>query len=379
MVTRQGWGVIGGAVLLVATGIVLGYPEIAAAGLVLAVAVAAGFVWVGARAYLEVERRLERSRVTVGDVAIATLRVSNPGRRGVAAMTAFEQVGEGSVRVPIERLTVGGHHTVRYHLPTQRRCILTVGPLQLRRSDPFGLVRFRQDHGGTTQLYVHPRRFPLRRLPATLLRSLEGPTSDTAPRGSVVFHALREYVAGDDRRHIHWRSSARTGVLMVRQYVDTSLPDLTVVLDNSTDRQSEESFEATIEVVASILGVSTEAGFPTRLVTTDGHEFVPTGKNATQEVLDHLAGLERSPLARLGTVLTNLRAGGNTLVVVARDLAVEEAGILAGRRTSYRAVIAVTVDPDGGGLVVGMHPAVQHFSGSSSEAAIGAWNARVRS
>lgn len=378
MLTRQGWGVLAGAVLLVVAGTALGYSEIATSGLALVVAVATGFAWVGARVHLKVDRHLERSRVVVGDAAVATLRVSNPGRRAAASMTAFDRVGEGSVRVPVERLPAGGHHTVRYRLPTQRRCILAVGPLQLRRSDPFGLVRFRQDHGGTEQLYVHPRRYPLRRLPATLLHSLEGPTSDTAPRGSVVFHALREYVAGDDRRHIHWRSSARTGELMVRQYVDTSLPDLTVVLDNATDRTSEASFEATIEVVASILGVSTEAGFPTRLITADGREFAPTGKNATQEVLDHLAGLERSPVARLATVLGNLRAGGNTLIVVARDLSVEEAGILAARRTAYRAVIAVTVDPDGGGLAVGMHPAVQHFSGASSQAAVGEWNARVR-
>lgn len=379
MVTRQGWGVFAGGLGLLAAGVALGYAEIAIVGLVLVLAVASAFAWVGSRARIEVERRLGRSRVTVGDVAVGELRVTNPTSRTVAAITAFDKVGDGMVRAPVERLAAGAHRTVRYQLPTARRCVLTVGPLQLRRSDPFGLARFQQDHGDTARLYVHPRRHPLRRLPATLLRSLEGPTSDTAPRGSVVFHALREYVAGDDRRHIHWRSSARKGELMVRQYVDTSLPDLTVVLDNSTTRQGEESFEGTIEVVASILAVATEAGFPTRLVTTDGREFSPQGKNATQEMLDHLAGLDRSPVANLAGALTGLRAGGNTLVVVARDLGTEEAGILASRRRSYRAVIAVTVDPDGGGLAVGMHPSVQHFTGSSPEAAVTAWNARVRS
>jgi hypothetical protein len=50
----------------------------------------------------------------------------------------------------------------------------------------------------------------------------------------VSFHALREYVPGDDRRYIHWKTSARTGKLMVRQFEETRRSHLAIAL--STNR-----------------------------------------------------------------------------------------------------------------------------------------------
>ena len=108
----------------------------------------------------------------------------------------------------------------------------------------------------TQTLWVHPRVAALRPLPVGFAKDLEGPTSDASPAGDVAFHALREYELGDDHRHIHWMSTARTGTLMVRHYVDNRRPNLTVVVDTEIDSyRSERQFDLAIEVAAS-LGVS---------------------------------------------------------------------------------------------------------------------------
>ena len=75
-----------------------------------------------------------------------------------------------------------------------------------------------------------------RPLPVGFAKDLEGPTSDASPAGDIAFHALRPYQLGDDHRHIHWMSTARTGTLMVRHYVDNRRPTLAVLLDDATRR-----------------------------------------------------------------------------------------------------------------------------------------------
>ena len=51
----------------------------------------------------------------------------------------------------------------------------------------------------------------------------------------LAFHALREYQPGDDRRYIHWRSSAKAGRLLVRQFLDTRRSHLSIVVDADPD------------------------------------------------------------------------------------------------------------------------------------------------
>ena len=66
-----------------------------------------------------------------------------------------------------------------------------------------------------------------------LIRDLEGHTTDHLSNSDVAFHTLREYTPGDDRRHVHWRSSARIGKLLVRQFVDTRRTHVVVYLDQA--------------------------------------------------------------------------------------------------------------------------------------------------
>src|SRR5690606_26407538 len=106
-------------------------------------------------------------------------------------------------------------------------------------------------------LYVHPRTVRIESTAAGLVRDLEGKTVKKLSDNDVAFHALREYVPGDDRRYIHWKSTARTGTLMVRQFEETRRSHMLVALSTRLDDYaSDEEFEAAVSVAAS-LGVQT--------------------------------------------------------------------------------------------------------------------------
>ena len=66
------------------------------------------------------------------------------------------------------------------------------------------------------------------------------------------FVSLREYVAGDDPRLIHWPTSARMGTLMIREHVELRRPEFTVVLDAADSVADADDFEEMVDIVASI-------------------------------------------------------------------------------------------------------------------------------
>ena len=101
--------------------------------------------------------------------------------------------------------------------------------------DPLGLVRRTVAWTERTELFVHPLTVSLESLGAGLLRDLEGTVTPDLSMSDLAFHALREYQPGDDRRYIHWRSSAKHDRLLVRQFLDTRRSHLAVVVDTSPE------------------------------------------------------------------------------------------------------------------------------------------------
>ena len=99
------------------------------------------------------------------------------------------------------------------------------------------------------------------------VRDLEGMPSDRVSMSDLAFHALREYVPGDDLRHVHWRSSARAGELLVRQYHDTRRNHATVVLDaDPAAYRSDEEYELGVSVAASLIMCAAREEYDVSLV-----------------------------------------------------------------------------------------------------------------
>lgn len=368
MLTRRGVLILVAGIALAGTGWWLGWPELVALGVAGLAAVAAAAGWLAVRPHVEVVREIEPDRVTAGGIAFGRVKVFNTSRRPSFALVARERFGAGFVEVPIPRLPAGGRKSTTYRLPSTRRGVVPVGPMLIGRGDPLGLVRADREHGKVITLWVHPRHHALSPLPASLTRSLEGPTTDTAPNGTITFHALREYVRGDDLRQVHWRSTAKTGTLMVRQHVDTSLPDATVIVDTRAASHDRDSLETAMEVTASVVLASTTRHFPVQVHTTGGLDLNSRGGgNASQAILDELAALEpedalgpdqrvegtpirhRRSLTALLNTLSRARGGSALVVVAAAPTAEERAGIAAMTRR-YKLVTLIDCRPDPAGV-----------------------------
>jgi uncharacterized protein (DUF58 family) len=267
-----------------------------------------------------VQRDLSPDRVERGRPALATLRVRNTGSRWQPAFAAHDSAGEERQQVRIRRLGPASEATYRYELPTTRRGRIEVGPLTLERSDPLGLARNRLATGATATLWVHPKRHPTRTVVAGRPRHHHvGRTADDSLRGSADLRDVRPYVVGDEVRHLHWKATARTGQLMVRDFVDPDQPRLTVLLDTRTEPLPAATFEEAVEVVASILFAASMAGHRCRLLTSAGVDLAaPGGALASRQFLDELCVVKQSD-DRAGLLPRSLTTGassGGAIVVV---------------------------------------------------------------
>ncbi|MGK4905059.1 DUF58 domain-containing protein [Streptomyces albus] len=325
MLSPTGWGALVGGAALTGVGYGFGYTEAAVLGLAGLLAVAVALLWTGRAPRLAVRRRVTPRKVARGDRAEGTVVLTSAQGRTRRGLELTDMCGDTPLTLHVPPLAQGAAHTVRYALPTERRGRITLGPLRLERTDPLGLARrvrvFGPREGGTDTLLVRPRVCLLPVLPSGTAHHMEGPTSDTAGEGSLTFHALREYVLGDDLRRVHWRSSARTGTLMVKQLVDVSLPHTTLVLDTrAAAYRTEDDFELAVDSAASVAYAAARSHFPVDVLSETGPVLRTDGAggNDAEALLDRLALVRRSAQASAAGAFDELersRRRGSLIVV----------------------------------------------------------------
>jgi len=211
------------------------------------------------RTSVAVDLRLQPERVAAGESVAAGVAVTNRASARLVPTTLEVPVGSAIHRYGISSLAPGATHEESFTIRTERRGVIPVGPAMTRRGDPVGV--FSRDVVWTPvrEVLVRPHLVPMESLGEGLLRDLEGVSTDAVSQSDLAFHALREYVPGDDLRHIHWRSSAKvmasTGesALLVRQYLDTRRSHPTIVVDDRLASWGDpEDFETAMAVAASI-------------------------------------------------------------------------------------------------------------------------------
>jgi uncharacterized protein (DUF58 family) len=372
--TTRGIGAVAAGAALVAVGFTFGYPDLVVIGVTAVLALLCALVYAALRPRLSVRRSVDPDRVTRGEPCIQTLTIGNASRWRAATLVAQDRCAGGRIPVPLVRLRPAQDTEVRYPVPSSRRGVVDVGPLTVERRDPLGLVTLSRSHGGTARVWVHPRWYAMAATPTGVTRSLDGRV-DRVPHGSITFDKLRQYVLGDELRHVHWRTTARIGELMVREHVDTSLPRLVVLLDDRAASYSDpEFFEAACEAAASVIAAATREDLPIELLLVDGGQpdqalagevgagVAFTGGRRTSHagpLLDRLAeatlttsardsGTDPDAVAMAGAVnrLRQFRLG-DTLVYLTGDARAGDLAGVGGLQRSYPSIVAgMFGDPD---------------------------------
>ncbi len=253
VVSGTGWVVLGFAVVIGVTGLVLGWQEFVYVGVTLLAGVLVAIPFIVGRSAFAVAIELSPRRVVAGERALGRMLVTNTGQRK-STSTRFElPVGKGLAEFSLPAIAPQGEHEELFAVPTNRRAVIVAGPAVSVRGDQLGLMRRAVRWADPVELFVHPLTARLTPSAAGLVRDLEGEVTKTITNSDISFHALRAYEPGDDRRYVHWRTSARTGQLMVRQFEETRRSQLTIVFN--ADRRcyaSEEEFELAVSIMASV-------------------------------------------------------------------------------------------------------------------------------
>ena len=253
----------------------------------------------GERSY-EVDLVLAHERVVAGDGVTGEIIVRNEGQRTALPGRLDITVGPGLVEFGVPLLRPG--HTVSQPLeiPALRRGIVIVGPATTVRSDPIGLLRREHAFDDVHELYVHPRTTSIPSTSAGLIRDLEGNPTRRLVDADMSFHAIREYAAGDSRRHIHWKSTAKTGQLMVRQYEESRRSRMAVVLSVAQAEFGDaDEFE---------LAVSSAASLGLRAVHDARELDIVIGSEIPRVVRGRLRAIRHIPAASRRTMLDGFSA-----------------------------------------------------------------------
>ncbi|MEV7933015.1 DUF58 domain-containing protein [Curtobacterium sp. NPDC089185] len=253
VVTGLGWTVAAVTLVAFVAGYRFGLREVVVVGFAGTVLVVVAVLALLGRSRLRIRMRLPQHRVAVGDDAGVVVTAENPARLPSVPTTVEVPVGTGLVDVAIPSIAPNGVFEQQVPVPTVRRGVLDVGPVTGVRADPVGIVRREVVWTAREQVIVHPRTIAIPSTSTGLVRDLEGQaTTDLSP-ADIAFHAVREYQPGDDPRTIHWKSTAKSGALMVRQFEDTRRSHLVVALATGRGEfADDDEFELAVSAAASL-------------------------------------------------------------------------------------------------------------------------------
>jgi len=374
--TRRGWSLTGAAFGLVIGSYLLGTSEMLVVGIAALVLVAAAAGWLRFQVPLSiaVSRRVHPDRLHVGSEGRIDLLVENLGTRATPLLAATDWFDEGrrAARFLVPPLAAGATARAAYRIPTRRRGRYRVGPLAVAVTDPFGVARRSEPSTGEAELIVRPRVHDIV-APVAVGSRISAEHEASAARAVVSdlgdeFVTLREYELGDDLRRVHWRSTARTGELMIRQDEARWRSHAAVVLDVQPGAHDAASFEVAVEAAASVTARLARLRRKVEVVTSAG-EVLGTGGDRRHDVIDVLATVGPDDRDNLSTVFEQLRTHRRIDLIVAVLGRVTPGTLRALTTFSGIGVVVVLTQP----AAVAPHPSMVLVDASSVPFAA-AWN-----
>ena len=200
----------------------------------------------------------------------------------------------------INSLLKSGMQTIEGSFETHKRGPVVLGPLELITTDTFGLVRSKKITNARATLLVHPFLFDLESLPSNI-KSLGTLKKSATLNEEKEFYMLRDYQVGDNFKNIHWKSSAKTGTMLLKQF-ETQVSEgfsISLFIDNRPGL-SKDVFEEMISTVASIANAHEQNGKRVFIQTTSGEKV----QTENYKILDFLSLLNQTDVLN-APLLTN--------------------------------------------------------------------------
>lgn len=290
--------------------------------------------WLAARGVRDVAvRRVHSPRAFEGQVVPVELELTSR-TRGRPSMVLvedeFSPAGLARVRHLLARpLRPHERVTINYLGEcVHRRGLYTIGPVRLEGVDPLALFRRRLTLESYSYMVVYPASVDLRMLAlhrdGTLFHV--GMETSRRPGVSEEFVGLREYRPGDPPGAVHWRSTARHGVPMVREFQEDLTTQVSLFLDcgkmGLTGIGDQTSLEYAIKAASSMARRAIERGFAVQLFAVGAditHVPLGTGGRHLLMVLDALALLKADGESRFDAAVADhvgTLAPGGTLVMI---------------------------------------------------------------
>ena len=268
---------------------------------------------------LKVRRRSPR-RVFANRPFLMEIAVENVKERLASYSIEIEDLVDGKaldkrcyfLKIPAKRI-----QRTSYRHTFGRRGRYQFTGFRIGTKFPFALFHKSKRIGVGGDVIVYPEIRPIT-LPAPLAR-LNGETATNQAGRRGEFFGLREYRDGDDRRSIHWPSSARTGHLLVREFEREAQRQATIFVDNGLPEPptpaEQEGLERAIKTAASLAATYLKAGYSIRLVARG--DSVPFGAGDAQldRVLCALALLPNASLSGPSPFADRPNPRGHNLLV----------------------------------------------------------------
>lgn len=351
--------VVGG--ILVLAGILLGQRDVLWFGLMLFLLPLIALIVVArSRLRLTCERRISPPEAVVGERLVGELIVTKSGPMPTGLLQFEDDVPRGLGRAPrftVHRFAGEWRREISYPLAGLVRGRFHTGPLTVRATDPFHLVKLDRRFNATTEVQITPRVVPL---PMMRTAGGGGSTGDALPQKAGVIGAddvlVREYHAGDDVRRIHWRTTARRGELFVRREEQAWDPTATVILDSRASahagRGRGSSFEWAVSAAASIALHFVDAGFRVDLFDADGAmvsgERMAQANVTRQQIIDAMTDVALSSRSTLNRTVEHaaITQRGQLMVTILGRLTPGDAEVVLGAQRNRARVFAFVLDPD---------------------------------
>lgn len=347
-----GWCVIGLAVIGWVVGVMFGWTELLTLAATSVILLAFSGCFLFGRSAYDIRIELRPQRTVVGMPANGQITLKNSSGKRLLPSRADLVIGQSLASFSTPSLGPGQEHKDLFRISTDRRSVIRVGPGRVVRADPIGLFARVVSNAEATLLYVHPRTIKVEGTGAGFLRDLEGQESTEISPSDLAFHSIREYRPGDDSRHVHWRTSARTGQLMVQQFVDTRRSRVLLILNEDLNSfANDDAFETAVSAVGSIAQQVIRDGQSRTVVS--GRRILRS--ESPSALLDELSGV--SAYRDVQGLSNSVRIGreqspGASLVVIVTGgvTPLDEVNAAARRFSTAARVVVLMVGEDQSGL-----------------------------